>query len=418
MYDQSFNYVSLSKMLKKSDFLENKPLKSLALKEKELETAVARVTTGFSAYNFLACNEVRGKNVYRIQSFSDELILRKIDRNLRKAIPLQAASRDTIISNIKNLISEGVQYKIYRLDIKSFYESFNTLLVINEINAIKKLSPLTKTFIKDILENFALTGGSGLPRGLSLSATLSEILMASFDRKISTMPMVFYYSRYVDDIIILTSGEEIAKQFIKKIGKFLPGGLHLNKKKEALCEAPDSKEFKPTAHNPTNPPLLEFEYLGYRLSVYEPTKKNDYREVILDISSSKINKIKTRLTRAIIDYCKNRNFELLELRLKFLTSNFSVIDINKGSHKLAGIFHNYHRVDFNKSEALCMLDEYLHRAVFSSHGTIFNDFYCKTSTYQRRRLITFSFSKGFKERIYVYFSRSQLKIIQECWKYA
>ncbi|WP_081729229.1 antiviral reverse transcriptase Drt3a [Pseudomonas sp. URMO17WK12:I4] len=418
MYDQSFNYISIARMLRKNDFYVHPHLRSQTIKEKELEDAAALSTQGFAGYNFLSSTLIRGKNVYRIPKFSDELVLRKIDRNLRKAKPLYSPSRDTIIAKLSNLLAESVQCKIYRLDIKSFYESLDTSLAINEVNAIKSLSPQTKKFIKDILDNFASTGGRGLPRGLAISATLSEIVMNSFDGHINSLPNVFFYCRYVDDIIVITSGTESSKQFIKNLSESLPSGLLLNKKKEDVCPAPDSTPFKPTAQNPINQAIYSLEYLGYSFSVYEPAKKFEPREVVLDIAESKIKKIKTRLTKAYIDYNKNKDFGLLELRMKFLTSNFSVMDINRGGYRLAGIFHNYHRISFSKSSALDKLDVFLKTATLSSYGKVFYDFYCNTNSLQRRRLLTFSFKKGFRDRTYMHFSRSQFTAARECWEYA
>ncbi len=421
MYDQSFNSISLSRMLRKNDFYVRSWLRTPATKEIMIENAASRSIQGFAGYNFLSSTKLRGKDVYRIPNFSDELVLRKIDKNLKKAKPIHAPSRDSIIAKLKNLVSEGVQYRIYRLDIKSFYESFNTGLVLNDVNAIKGLSPQTKEFIKDILDVFIASGGKGLPRGLALSATLSEISMASFDRIVASMPGVFFYCRYVDDIIIISSGVKNPKQFLKTVAASLPSGLTLNQKKQYVCKVNDASPFKPTPQNPTNPKILSFEYLGYRFDIYNPTKnptkKNEPRDVVLDIAKSKVDKMKSRITLAYLDFCKNRDFPLLEMRIKFLTSNFSISDINRGGYRLAGIYHNYHRIDPSKSVALDQLDEYLRRATTSSYGKVFNDFYCKTTASQRRRLLTFSFKRGFTDRVYLHFNRHQFKAIGECWEY-
>ncbi|MDT4852059.1 group II intron reverse transcriptase/maturase [compost metagenome] len=291
-------------------------------------------------------------------------------------------------------------------------------MVIDKVNSIKKLSPQTKRIVRDVLENFSASGGRGLPRGLALSATLSEIMMEAFDREITSTPGVFYYARYVDDIIVITCGSEQPKPFLKKLSRQLPSGLQLNRKKESISPALDSTPFKVTPLNPTSPEILSFEYLGYGFKVYEPTKRYERRDVVLDVADSKIKKIKTRIVKAIIDYCRGRDFELLESRFKFLTSNFSIPDINRGGYRLAGIYHNYHRIDGAKSLALDELDRFLKLSVLSGAGKLFNDFYLATTSVQRRRLAAFSFKRGFNERTYLYFSRTQLALIGDCWKYA
>lgn len=420
MFDQSFNQVSISRTLRKSDFLITPRLRNQTIKSQIITSALDRAGLGFEGYDFLSSTKVKKKTIYRIKNFSDELILRKINKNIQRNMKLPNANRDSIIANIKNIISEGVSYKIYRLDVKSFYESFQFEDVISAIWKIHKLSPATKKMVKDILTHHVRSGGLGVPRGLALSATLSEIMMLPFDKNIRSQPGVFFYSRYVDDIIIISSGNEDGNKFTNLISKLLPKGLQLNEQKTRVRRA--SQDIKPYKHNTAAPDdVLTFEFLGYQLTVREPVKTNErspFRDVYLDIAESKVNKIKTRITRSMISYCKDRNIDLLETRLKFLTSNFSVLDADRERKRLAGIYYNYHRVDLEESKALTELDDYIRKAILSGYGIVFDDFFCKTTAAQRRRLLRFSFSRGFREKTFIYFSRNNLKLIQECWTYA
>jgi hypothetical protein len=420
MYDQSFNSVSISRMLRKSDFLNSPRLRNQATRSQTISDAVARAGQGFANLAFLSKTKVKNKLIYRITNFSDELVLRKINENIKRSTKTPTTSRDSIIANIKSLLSEGVSYRVYRLDVKSFYESFNTLEIMDSILNIPKLSPLTKRMVVDILSQHSDSGGLGLPRGLALSATVSEIMMLPFDTKIREMPKVFFYSRYVDDIIIITSGNEAESNLIDSVAASLPTGLYLNNHKTRIQTAPTNVQPFKSTPPPSN--VMEFEFLGYQYSVCEPAKNNDdrqpFRIVHLDIAESKVKKIKTRMTRTLISYCRNRNFELLETRLKFLTSNFSVLDADRERKRLAGIFYNYHRVDPNSSKALKELDNYLKKLALSGHGPVFDEFFCKTTVAQRRRLLRFSFDRGFREKTFMHFSGQTLKLVQECWMYA
>lgn len=418
MYDQSFNLVSISRMLRKSDFLNIPRLRSHNFRSQIVMDAVERVESGFAYSAFLSNTKIKNKIIYRVPGFSDELVLRKIDKNIKKSIKIPSVSRDSIIANIKNLLSEGVSYRVYRLDVRSFYESFNALEIIASISSIPKLSPLTKRMVSEILRHHDNNGGLGVPRGLALSATLSEIMMLPFDARIRKTEGVFFYSRYVDDIIIITSGNEAEVKFVEAISESLPVGLILNKDKTTIQEI--SKNVLPFKGMQPPPNVLEFEFLGYKFTVFEPPKSDDrqpFRDVSLDIADSKVKKIKTRMTRALINYCKNRDFDLLEARFKFLTSNFSVLDADRERKRLAGIFYNYHRVDYNSSQALKELDNYIKKLALSGHGAIFDDFFCKTTVAQRRRLLRFSFDRGFREKTFMHFSRETLKLVQECWMY-
>ncbi|AJE20012.1 Phage-related reverse transcriptase/maturase family protein [Azotobacter chroococcum NCIMB 8003] len=419
MFDQSFNQVSISRMLKKSDFLSTPRLRNPSIKAQKIEAAIERARQGFSGITFLSETKVKKKTIYRIENFSDELVLRKINTNIKNLIKIPNTSRDTITANIKSLLSEGVAYKIYRLDIKGYYESFDTAEVISTISSMPKLSLLTKRMVKEILTQHISNGGLGVPRGLALSATLSEAMMLSFDKSVRELPGVFFYSRYVDDIIIITSGNESEENFKKTVSELLPSGLGLNEHKTRVCLAPnDVQPYK--SNQPPPAAVLSFEFLGYQFTVCEPPKSDNrspFRAVQLDIAESKVKKIKTRMTRALISYCNNRNFDLLEARFKHLTSNFSVLDADRERKRLAGIFYNYHRIDVENSKALKQLDGYLKKTALSGHGTVFDDFFCKTTVAQRRRLLKFSFERGFREKTFMHFSQENLKLLQECWAY-
>ncbi|HBV4973744.1 TPA: hypothetical protein MDZ92_005595 [Klebsiella pneumoniae] len=74
---------------------------------------------------------------------------------------------------------------------------------------------------------------SGLPRGISLSATLAELCLQEIDSFFLKEKDVFYYSRFVDDILIIHHGGEITKQFITDyFSSHLPGNLTLHEKEK------------------------------------------------------------------------------------------------------------------------------------------------------------------------------------------
>ena len=422
MLDQSFNQGTINKELRKSDFTYEPRLRDKVIKDRELGAAVEKANNGWSVSGALRSDVIRGKIIYRACSFSDELLLRKINRNLSEHAELDAVSRDAIVANIFEMVREGVEYRVYRLDIKSFYESISCDYVYDLLDKLMLLSQPTKRHIKSVLDFNLSSGGAGIPRGFALSATIAELVMAKFDSAVRTIEGVFYYARYVDDIILLTDRTELPYRFLKLIKQALPPGLSLNRKKQIICETNGDV----TPHKAASEPVLEvdFEYLGYRFIVSSPLRNNKkrdgqhFRDVRLDIAQSKVNKTKTRLTKSIMSFNQNRDFSLLVSRLKFLASNFSVIDADRDRKRLAGIFYNYHRVDAARSTGLKELDSYLVKVISSGYGKISDEFYSKTTLAQRRALLSISFSRGFERKTFLHFSHSRLKAIQECWKYA
>lgn len=421
MYDQSFNANSLDREIRKSDFRKLRTLHSGPEREKQTMEACARAEDGFPDLNAFTISTVAGKKIVKTAKFSDELVLRKIDQNVKKLARTRQIDRDSIVANIAVLLQEGLQYRVYRLDIKSFYESISTKETYSCIEKIKLLSLPTKKYLSEILESYQTAGNQGLPRGLAVCGTISEIVLAAFDKLISSHVDVFYYSRYVDDIILITSGDENKRSFIKHIKSSLPEGLYLNSRKQMIRERRriGKEKGNSTPTITTTDPSMEFEFLGYNFTVADPTSNDGKkpRLVDLDIAPSKVRKIKTRIAKCLISYCSNKNYELLKDRLAFLTSNFSVIDSDRDRKRLAGIYHNYHRVNFEKSKSLDELDNYLVKMVTSGSGSVCDKFYSNTTQLQRRKLLSWSFRRGFEKKVYLHFSEKRLSLIQRCWKY-
>ena len=82
MYDQSFNLKTISRELRKSDFTYKPRLRDKRIKEHEIGVALSKASGEWDVAKSLFVSQIRGKFIYRAASFSDELILRKLNRNL------------------------------------------------------------------------------------------------------------------------------------------------------------------------------------------------------------------------------------------------------------------------------------------------------------------------------------------------
>lgn len=421
MYDQSFNENSLDREIRKSDFRKHRTLHDEHQRKKHVLDACERVKTGFIEQDPFTISTIHGKAVCKLSSFSDELVLRKINTNIITLGKVRTTDRDSIVANVEALLAEGIQYRVFRLDIKSFYESISTIEILDRIDSIKLLSLPTKRQVLEILETYHASGHKGLPRGLSLSSTISELILLDFDKSISAHHEVFFFSRYVDDMIIITSGNENRRKFIKWIKSILPDGLELNDKKQLIRERARIVKEKsaPPLLITAASPSMNFEFLGYNFKVTDPLGNDAKkpRHVELDIAPTKIKKIKTRVAHSLIAYAKDRDYGLLIDRISFLCSNFSVIDADRDRKRLAGIYHNYHRVLSEKSQALLLLDTYLSKIITSGCGKVSDAFFIHTTSRQRRQLLQWSFFRGHSKKVYIHFSESRLSEIQRCWKY-
>lgn len=411
MYDQSINKNSLINALRRSDFHRVYDLRDEILRNVEIQKSITCANIGSWIASPLRISELRGKKVYALARFSDELLVRKINNNIRHFKKINSPARTSIISNLSRIVSEGVGYRIYRLDVKSFFESFKVSNVLKMIDDIEILSLVTKRLVRDLFRHFIADGGSGIPRGLAISSTLSELMMANFDLALKNKKEVFFYARYVDDIIIVTDGKEAENSFINAVELLLPDGLHLSKKKKDVIYVP--KVAKNSSYH------FNFEYLGYKFDVKDVGVKDAFRKVLIWISRGKINKIKTRMSLAFKDYCRTKNFSVLHSRIKFLCGNFSMDDRDKGKKRLSGIYYNYHLIDPSSQDCgLHELDRYLQSSVISGNGKISSAFKASTTKQERYKLLRISFKHGFKTKVFLHYRGKTLSEIQECWKYA
>ncbi|HGY6755298.1 TPA: RNA-directed DNA polymerase, partial [Escherichia coli] len=152
--------------------------------------------------------------------------------NLKCLESLLPKQRNKIIDELKIYLKEGAQFRVYRLDIKSFFESIDLPQLFQYLQDERRLSRHTKNLIEWYLKACErIHSSKGLPRGLEISPMLSELYLAAFDSSIHRHSEVFYYSRFVDDMVIISSGNECPSTLMKQIQSLLPKGLSLNTNK-------------------------------------------------------------------------------------------------------------------------------------------------------------------------------------------
>jgi hypothetical protein len=166
---------------------------------------------------------------------------------------------------------------------------------------------------------------------------------------------------------------------------------------------------------------VSFDYLGYKFHIasdgHQPSLA-DGRHVWLDIADSKVKRIKSRLIRSYLDFLRGGDYALLEMRVKHLASNISLLDRSKGVRRLSGIHYSYPLVDVSRSTALRELDHFLRSSLASTHGPIFSQLAKALSKPRRRALMVHSFYSGAARRRIFQFNLKDLARIQRCWKYA
>jgi hypothetical protein len=406
-FDQAFTKENLKQLFRKKDFKKVKHLKVPKKQTQIVDQAIS--AEGLNLSNPLRVNTTvsKGKTIYSLSNLSDDLLHRKASKNLRVLTRVKQSNRQEIVSNLILLLEEGLPYRIYKLDIRKFYESIENKEIIGQLDRDPGVSKNTTLVATKILTPL----GQGLPRGLEISAVLAERQMREFDRWNKANKSVYFYSRFVDDIIILTSSLEDSADFLKVCGKKLPSGTEFNQAKEYVQDVA-------AAQNGGNV-LAEFNYLGYQFKVSDPenSAQHNNRFVQVDISPKKITKIKTKIAVAVKAFLDDGNFDLLLDRMQFLSSNYKVLDHDSKRKTLAGIYYNYRHIQHSDFEGFCELDKYV-RSLILGCGTRLSQLlqlHHNLSDTQRRMLLKKSFRYGHRKKVFSHFKSERLAEIKECW---
>lgn len=408
MTSQAITPKTLSKCIYKSDFYKYNDLSIPAKKEEFLNSAFEKSKKTDLAFSIKKIKR-NGKDCYTAYEFEQILLSRKLALNIRQVLN-KSKSRNQITRQLVQHLKEGTSYRVYRLDIKSFYESIEKTTIKNSLEK-SEVNSQTRLLIDSILDNSHLLQQCGLPRGLEFSPQIAELVLKDFDNEMRNHKDVFFYSRYVDDIIFITTGFEDKKSFLKVIRGCLPKELSLNYNKQKIIDIEKRKKAAKI--------VASFEYLGYKYSVRDTATENNtaiFREVDISLSDNRIKKIKTRISKSLYHYSKNGNFGLLADRFDFLTSNRLMKDKRENRLIATGIyFNNVNLTEGNNS--LKELDSYLSKRVLgysrnrgaSSPNTL--------SSVQKRELLKFSFVNGYANNNYKRFSPNKLSNIKDAWRY-
>lgn len=412
MLDQSFSLKCLKHILKKGDVKHFRLWNSCDSNEKK-NNEISAICNNINSPSFRFPNFrekiIKGKVIYSAPDATVLLLLRKLDRNIRAVYKVKQANRDEIIHQVKSLLKEGCVYSVLRLDISSCYDSVDRKKILDKVEKDSILSYTSRYLLKQLFSILPFCSQTGVPRGLSVSATLNELFLRDLDKKIKNLPHVYYYARYVDDMVIFSYREEdkVKKDIFGVITDF---GIKLNEKKEQYISCYSGTQ------NKNNNDFGSFDFLGYHIQSQLYLKKNNvWREVKIDIAETKIKKIKTRIIHAFIDFTKNNQLDLLEKRLKFLCGNYFLVKGDEG-HLLGGIYYNYSHLTDN-SGSLQELDHFFYKILFSRKGSLGNKLNLKLKNSQRKKMARLSFQVGFKKRWSHNVKPDEMRLLHRCWIY-
>jgi hypothetical protein len=342
----------------------------------------------------------------------DRLLVSAATATFSKVTRVKQANRHLVNKTVANMLSEGIPFHVHRFDLRKFYESIPRKKIERRLIEDLGLPRSAVRVMRSLFQGCTEQGVEGLPRGVSSSGVLSEDYLLPIDRALANHDHIHFYSRYVDDIIIVSSDEAEhldIKSWLRD--ELQPWGLRLNHEKSHGLLIHGGQSNKDPSH---------FDFLGYRYTI--TPKKNNRNEVSIDIAPAKIAKLSSRLCLSARAFLIDHDYALFDDRIRALSGNYRIPGVQQGHRPKVGIFYSYPAISastYNNLESgLSKLDSLLRALLLGRKTSLSRGLATALTTQQRRHLARYSFIVGHRTRQLTNFSSQRVGKIVGCWKYA
>ncbi len=352
--------------------------------------------------------EAKGKEAYAVGDMPSMLISKFIALEIRNQYQLRPANRDEVVEELRVLLDNPMPKILIRSDIHHFFECIDQQRLLERIEEDDYLTVTSVRYLRKFFYEYnQLTNNQehkGIPRGLSFSPALAEIYLREFDRKVKSINGLYFYKRYVDDIVLLVNPKKISIDdcwdAIQEVAESLSLTLHED----------DEKIVK--IHLPTNDgEPFSFNYLGYQFKYYD-----GHTELLL--TEEKVKRYCNTIDCVLRAYAKVANHRtknehgkkhtdgLMQFmhRIDALTGNGN-LDSRRNFVKTGLFYSNRLLTDLSQLE---MLDRYMSDALndperFSPPQNLFNygegnNHDDNVNRIKEKILTKYSFRTGFHDR--------------------
>lgn len=121
----------------------------------------------------------------------------------------------------------GTDGYFLKCDIRKYFDSVDHEVLLNKI-ASMKLDSETKALLIMIVNSYEASLGKGLPMGNQTSQWFALMYMDGLDRLIKEKLKMKYYTRYMDDLILLHHDREYLKNSLKQMTEYVERELKLS----------------------------------------------------------------------------------------------------------------------------------------------------------------------------------------------
>lgn len=305
--------------------------------------AIQNETYNFSSFTKEVYSQSGKKRViYSFPKLSVENMLSHyLKKQLDRAFHIKYASRSKIINLLFNTLvatKNMNDFVIVRADFKSFFDSVKSEYVYEKYILSSIIKREDRQLLEKYVENFKYCYA-----GLCLSNGMTEIVCKDFDivlkAKLSEYG-VFFYERYVDDMLIMFNNyisEDRIKKIIREtiIEVFGPCPVRLS-------SGPGKFSY---ISRRNLVPSQSFNFLGYEFYILR--KDNEIIDFEYGIAEKKRIKYSNMIGRAFINYKRTKNDEVFRQQLKIFSSRVVIARQILGSNfdwLTKGVIANYNEL--------------------------------------------------------------------------
>lgn len=245
----------------------------------------------------------------------EDILCQYLKKQIDSVFYVKYASRSRIMNilfNVLPVVKDMNDFVIIRADFKSFFDS----VLVKHVYDQYIQNSLLKRYDKELLELYA-DEFKYCYAGLCLSNGMTEIVCRDFDERIKAKMSqygVFFYERYVDDILLIMNKYIAKDKFLDLMNLTIREVFGDSPVK--LATSPEKFSYISKRKMRANSSEV-FSFLGYEFELKNVTNEIFFK---YGIAEKKRRKYSGIIERAIIQYSKDNDLELLRQRIKIYSS--------------------------------------------------------------------------------------------------
>lgn len=400
----------ISSVIKKIDYtLDDNHLENLT---EDIYNKIDAGLFDFSTYNFeLFTQQNKKRKIYSYDKLSVENVLCHYLKNqIDRIFNVHYASRSKIMNRLFNtlpVIKNMNDFVIIRADFKSFFDSILAEHVYEKYIRQSLMSRGDKEILEDYIKKFKYCFA-----GLCLSNGLAEIICREFDNCIMARLEkygVFFYERYVDDMLIMVNSFVSKDKFMEIIDEIIAEVFGRSPVKINMGIGKFSYISRRNL-SPNN----RFNFLGYDFNMKFATQKIYFE---YGITEKKIRKYTNIIDKAFYEYSMTNDIEKFRQRLKLYSSRVVIARAIENSNfdwLTKGVVANYNELRYRMGELSEDTERFLRtlyfhllkkynckRPYFLSNKADEDSIYNMYSSMSRNRTLVFEKNVGISQSILI-----------------